>query len=69
MSNKTPKEGTSKVRIQLIKGLAGTLPKQRQTVKALGLGKINSYVIRDANPATMGMIRVVEHMVKVTEEK
>lgn len=55
--------------IELVKGLAGTLPKQRATIKALGLGKINSSVVRSASPVTMGMIRVVEHMVKVTEEK
>lgn len=58
-----------KVRIELIKGLAGTLPVQRATVKALGLNKINSYVIRENTPVTQGMIRVLEHMVKVTEEK
>lgn len=57
------------VRIELIKGLAATLPNQRATLKALGLGKINSYVIKNATPEIMGMVRVVEHMVKVTEEK
>ncbi|MCR4676976.1 MAG: 50S ribosomal protein L30 [Sphaerochaetaceae bacterium] len=63
------KKKTPQVRIELVKSLAGCLPKQRATVKALGLGKINSYVVKDATPVTMGMIRVVEHMVKVTEEK
>ena len=56
-----------KIRIELIKGLAGCLPKQRATVKALGLGKINSYVEKDATPSTLGMVRVVEHLVKVEE--
>ncbi len=55
------------IRIELVKGLAGCLPKQRATVKALGLGKINSSVVKEANPATMGMVRVVEHLVKVEE--
>ena len=55
------------VRIELVKGLAGCLPKQRATVKALGLGKINSSVVKDDNPVTRGMIRVVEHLVKVEE--
>lgn len=57
------------VRIELVGGLAATLPSQRATIKALGLGKINSYVIKDKTPAIMGMVRVVEHLVKVTEEK
>ncbi len=55
------------IRIELVKGLAGCLPKQRATVKALGLGKINSSVVKDATPVTMGMVRVVEHLVKVEE--
>ena len=55
------------VRIELVKGLAGCLPKQRATVKALGLGKINSSVVKDATPVTMGLVRVVEHLVKVEE--
>ena len=55
------------VRIELIKGLAGCLPKQRATVKALGLGKINSSVVKPNTPVTMGMVRVVEHLVKVEE--
>ena len=56
-----------RIRIELVRGLAGCLPKQRATVKALGLGKINSYVEKDATPETLGMVRVVEHLVKVEE--
>lgn len=55
------------IRIELVKGLAGCLPRQRATVKALGLGKINSSVVKEATPVTMGMVRVVEHLVKVEE--
>jgi large subunit ribosomal protein L30 len=55
------------IRIELVKGLAATLPKQRATVKALGLGKINSSVVKDDTPVTRGMVRVVEHLVKVEE--
>ena len=57
-----------KIRIELVKGLAATLPVQRATVKALGLNKINSYVVKEDTPATRGMVRVLEGMVKVTEE-
>ena len=34
------------IKITLVKGLAGTLPVQRRTIKALGLGKISSSVVR-----------------------
>ncbi|MGE4585487.1 MAG: 50S ribosomal protein L30 [Sphaerochaeta sp.] len=56
-----------KIKVTLIKGLANTMPVQRRTVKALGLGKISSSVVHDATPATLGMVRVVAHLVKVEE--
>ncbi|MBI9093621.1 MAG: 50S ribosomal protein L30 [Sphaerochaeta sp.] len=56
-----------KIKITLVRGLARTLPKQRKTVKALGLGKISSSVVHDATPCTLGMVRVVAHLVKVEE--
>ena len=55
------------IKITLVKSVARTLPVQRKTVKVLGLGKINSYVIREDNPVTRGMVRTVEHLVKVEE--
>ena len=55
------------IKITLIKGLAGVLPVQRKTVKALGLGKINSSVVREANPVNLGMVRTVAHLGKVEE--
>ncbi len=55
------------IKITLVKGVAGTLPVQRKTVKALGLGKINSSVVREDNPVNRGMVRTVEHLVKVEE--
>ena len=55
------------IRIELVKSVVGSLPKQRKTVKALGLKKLHSTVDQEANPVIMGMVRVVEHMVKVEE--
>ena len=55
------------IKITLVKGVAGTLPAQRKTVKALGLGKINSSVIREDNPVNRGMVNTVQHLVKVEE--
>ncbi len=57
----------NQIKITLVRGLSGTLPKQRKTVKALGLGKISSYVVHEATPSTLGMVRVVSHLVKVEE--
>ncbi len=55
------------IKITLVRGLAGTLPNQRKTVKALGLGKINSSVVRENNAVHQGMVRKVAHLVKVEE--
>ena len=55
------------IKITLVRRVAGTLPGQRKSVKVLGLGKINSYVIREDNPVNRGMVRTVEHLVKVEE--
>ncbi len=57
----------AQIKITLVKGVAGTLPVQRKTVKALGLGKINSSVVREDNPVNRGMVRTVAHLVKVEE--
>ncbi|MCB5252178.1 MAG: 50S ribosomal protein L30 [Candidatus Cloacimonetes bacterium] len=55
------------IKITLVRSLARTLPAQRRTVKALGLGRISSSVVHDVNPSTLGMVRVVSHLVKVEE--
>lgn len=56
-----------KVKITLVRSLAGRLPNQRKTVKALGLGKLGSCVEHTLNPSISGMIKVVHHLVKVEE--
>lgn len=53
------------VKITLTRSLIGRPEDQRATVKALGLGKTNSFVIKEASPSIQGMIRKVEHLVKV----
>lgn len=40
---------------------------QKATIKALGLGKPHWHVIKEANPALLGMVRKVSHLVKVEE--
>jgi large subunit ribosomal protein L30 len=57
-----------KIKIRLVRSTIGTLPKQRATIRSLGLGKIGSSVCQEASPSVLGMIRVVSHMVSVTNE-
>lgn len=61
------KKKTKQVKIELIRSGAGRKPNQRATLKALGLRKINSSVVKDANPAILGMVNTVSHLVKVEE--
>ncbi len=56
-----------KLRITLVKSTIGAIPKQRATVKALGLRKLNKTVELPDNDAIRGMVWHVRHLVKVEE--
>ena len=55
----------AQVKITLTRSLIGYPKDQRATVKALGLTKIRTSVVKEDSPALRGMIHKVEHMVKV----
>jgi large subunit ribosomal protein L30 len=55
------------LRITLVRSLIGRPEKQRRTVRALGLGKLNSQVVHPDTPSIRGMVRQVEHLVRVEE--
>jgi large subunit ribosomal protein L30 len=57
----------AKLRIKLIRSTIGRIPKQRATVRSLGLRKIGSSVIQESTPAILGMIKAVSHLVSVEE--
>ncbi|PXV90112.1 LSU ribosomal protein L30P [Lachnotalea glycerini] len=56
-----------KLKITLVKSTIGSIPKQRATVEALGLKKLNKTVELPDNSSTRGMIQRVRHLVKVEE--
>lgn len=56
-----------KIRVKLVKSPIGRKANQRATVKALGLRKLNSVVEKDVNPAILGMVNTVSHLVEVEE--
>ncbi len=58
-----------KIKITLIKSLAGKKERHRRTIKALGLKKMHSSVIKEDNPQIRGMIDRVSYMVKVNDVK
>ncbi len=55
------------LKVTLTRSVAGTLPKQRKTVKAIGLNRINSSVVINATPDMLGMVNVIAHLVEVEE--
>jgi large subunit ribosomal protein L30 len=57
----------AKIRVRLVRSTIRCLPKQRATVRSLGLRKIGSSNELEANPAIMGMVRMVSHLVSVEE--
>jgi len=57
------------LKITLVRSTIGTKPKQRQTAEALGLRKLNSFVVQKNNPAIRGMIFRIKHLIKVEEVK
>jgi len=54
-----------KLKIRLVHSTIKALPKQRATVRALGLRKIGSVSEQEDTPVINGMIRVVSHLVEV----
>jgi large subunit ribosomal protein L30 len=56
-----------KLRIRLTRSVIGSLPKQRATVRSLGLRKIGSVSEQEDNPVIRGMVRVVSQLVTVEE--
>ena len=57
-----------KLLIKQIRSGIGRKPKQRATLRALGLRKMNSERIHDDNPVIRGMINRVKHLVTVEKK-
>ena len=60
-------ENQKMLKITLVKSTIGAIPKHRATVAALGLKKLNKTVELPDNDATRGMVKQVQHLVKVEE--
>jgi len=56
-----------KIKITQVKSLIDRTKRDKATMKALGLGKINRSVIKEANPAILGMAQAISHLVKIEE--
>ncbi len=53
------------LKITLERSAIGFNETQKRTAKALGLGKLQKTVVRPDNPQVRGMIKAIEHLVRV----
>ncbi len=63
------KEKIIKVTITQVKSTISQTERQKKTISALGLGKINKTVEKTLTPQIKGMINKVNHLVQVKEVK
>jgi large subunit ribosomal protein L30 len=55
------------LRITQVKSSNGSNPKQRATLRTLGLGKIGRTSEREDDPTVRGLVQAVRHLVKVSD--
>ena len=63
------KEKKTKVSITQVKSTISQTSRQKKTITALGLGKINKSVEKLKTPQIRGMINKVNHLIEVKEVK
>mgnify|MGYP000853097018 CR=1 FL=1 len=56
-----------RIKITLVRSTIGQKAPKVATVRSLGLKKLNSTVEHDVNPAIMGMVAAVSHLVTYEE--
>ena len=56
-----------KLKITQTRSLIDRPKRQKATIKALGLRKINHSVVHEATPQILGMVDKIKHLVKVEE--
>jgi large subunit ribosomal protein L30 len=55
----------AKIRITQVRSRNGKSERQKRTLDALGIRKLNHSVEHEATPQILGMVRKISHMVKV----
>jgi large subunit ribosomal protein L30 len=65
-----PKKKVTKkmLKITLVRSAIGYSERHKATVRALGLRKINQFVIQEDNPTIRGMLSKINHLVVVEEQ-
>lgn len=59
----------AKIRITQVRSKINRPERQKRTLQALGLKKMNQTVELEATPQVLGMVKKVSHLVKIEENK
>ncbi|KAL3947583.1 50S ribosomal protein L30 [Lentilactobacillus hilgardii] len=59
----------AQLKITLKRSVAHRVPNQRKIVKALGLGRINSTVVKPDNESIRGALFKIAHLIEVEQVK
>jgi len=59
----------TKLKVKQVRSKINCPLDQKRTLEALGLRKMGQVVAHDANPAILGMVNKVKHLVSVEEAK
>jgi len=54
-----------KIKVTQVKSVIDRSKKQKDTMKALGLRKINQSVVHEESPQLLGMVAKINHLVEV----
>ena len=57
----------AKIKIKQTRSAINRTARQKATIKALGLKKLNQVVEHEATPQILGMVNKVQHLVTVVE--
>ena len=57
----------AQIKVTQVKSAIGTKPNQRQTLRSLGLKRINDSIVQEDRPEIRGMVATVPHLVRVEE--
>ena len=57
----------AKIKITQVKSAIDRSYKQKRTIEALGIKKLNHFVIKEADGPILGMVNKVKHLVTVEE--
>lgn len=57
----------AELKVTQIKSTNGTKPKQRETLRTLGLGRLGDAAVKEDRPEIRGMVAKVSHLVTVEE--